>query len=332
MIIGPVISFVMPLTDQTTCWVVTDGKSGMENQCLGLAEALQLAPIIKRVKLRSPWRQFAPYLRHGLDMAFSRGGDAIEPPWPDLLIATGRLSVPASLYVKRTNPSTFVGQLQNPAIDPANFDLVVVPEHDNLAGPNIMTTRGGLHRVTPLMLHQAGENFAPQIAHLRSPRIVVLIGGANAAYKFSELEMRTIAGKLVHTAKIIGGSIIVTPSRRTSAENLEILRNTLRSVPHYIWDQKGANPYYGMLALADYILVTADSVNMVSEACTTGKPVYVVNLPGGSDKFRRFHKSLRDSGHTRAFEGKLKQWGYAPLDDVQRVTVRVQEMLQKQAA
>src|ERR1700761_4695663 len=105
MILGPVISFVMPLLDQTTCWVVTDGKSGMENQCLGLAEALHLAPIIKRVKLRSPWRQFAPFLQVGLDMAFSRGGDSIAPPWPDLLIATGRHSVPASLYVKRSNPS-----------------------------------------------------------------------------------------------------------------------------------------------------------------------------------------------------------------------------------
>src|SRR5580698_3060235 len=95
---------------QTTCWVVTDGKSGMENQCLGLAEALQLAPIVKRVKLRSPWRQFAPFLRYGLDMAFSRGGDPVEPPWPELLIATGRLSVPAALHIKRSNPSTFAIQ------------------------------------------------------------------------------------------------------------------------------------------------------------------------------------------------------------------------------
>src|ERR1700723_80340 len=136
----------MSSNNQITCWVVTDGKSGMENQCLGLAEALGITPIVKRVKLRFPWRPLAPYLRTGLGHAFSAKGDPVAPPWPDLLIATGRLSVPAALYIKQQNPKTFAVQLQDPAIHPRHFDLVVAPEHDRLQGPNVISTRGGLHR------------------------------------------------------------------------------------------------------------------------------------------------------------------------------------------
>ena len=100
-----------------------------------------------------------------------------------------------------------------------------------------------------------------------------------------------------------------------------------RNQPAYIWDGHGANPYYGMLALADAIIVTCDSVNMVSEACTTGKPVYVIDLPGGSDKFRRFHQAMRDDGLTRPFADRLEMWNYPPLNDVELVAERIAEML-----
>ena len=188
-------SMIASSANQITCWVVTDGKAGMENQCLGLAEALGLAPAIMRVKLRSPWRELSPFLRHGLRYAFSRAGNNFGPPWPDLLIATGRASIPASLYVRRASrkdglPSpkrssgfaqagargTLVVQLQNPVIDPAYFDLVVVPRHDGLTGPNVMTTRGALHRVTAEMLAREGEIWRPKLeasaaaAHRRSAR------------------------------------------------------------------------------------------------------------------------------------------------------------------
>ncbi len=317
----------MHSASQVICWVVTDGKSGMENQCLGLAEALGITPIIKRVKLRSPWRQLSPFLKAGLAGAFSPEGDAITPPWPDLLIATGRLSVPASLLVKKVNPGTFIIQLQNPVIDPANFDLVVVPEHDKLRGPNVMVTRGALHRVTPKILHDEAQNFLPRIAHLPFPRIAVLIGGSNAVYRLTPKEMEPVAEQLALAAKVSKGGFLVTPSRRTGAENIAVLREKLRDVPAFIWDEQGPNPYFGMLGAADFIIATCDSVNMVTEACSTGKPVFVVDLPGGSPKFTRFHDAMRRDGYTRKFEGKLERWTYKPLEEVRLVAERVRASL-----
>ena len=226
---------------------------------------------------------------------------------------------------------TFTVQLQNPVIDPSRFDLVVVPRHDTLSGKNVMTTRGALHRVTPEMLATEGAKFAPQFAHLPPPRVAVLIGGSNAVYSLTPREMKVLAEQLAAIAAQ-GVSLLITPSRRTGDENLHILQAALKNTHSYIWDGKGDNPYFAMLALANKILVTCDSVNMVSEACSTGKPVMVIDLPGGSDKFRRFHQAMRDDGFTRPFKGELESWSYTPLNDMQLIATRIREMLAARAA
>jgi len=315
---------------QLSCWVVTDGKVGMENQCIGLAEAVGLTPVVKRIRLRSPWKQLTPYLRLGKRYAFSRKGDPIAPPWPDVLITTGRLSVPAALRVRNASKrKTLCVHIQDPVLDPERFDLVIVPRHDDIRGSKVMTTRGGLHRVLPSLLEAEAEKFRAQFAHLPRPWVAVLIGGANAVYQFTPREMIPLSVQLADVARNHPASLLVTPSRRTGEANLAILQAALHDVPHYVWDGTGANPYYAMLALADYVLVTCDSVNMVSEAATTGKPVQVIQLPGGSAKFNRFHQALQDDGVTRPFTGKLEQWSYAPLNDMELVAARMRGLMQE---
>jgi mitochondrial fission protein ELM1 len=164
---------------------------------------------------------------------------------------------------------------------------------------------------------------------LARPYVSVLIGGSNAAYRLGPAEMTSLARQLVTVARDLKASLLVTPSRRTSEECLAILRAELAPVPHYLWNMSGENPYFGLLGLADYIVVTADSVNMVSESASTGKPVYVVDLPGGSAKFERFHRALRDEGVTRSFAGMLAPYAYTPLDDVAAVAARVEALLRQ---
>jgi mitochondrial fission protein ELM1 len=307
---------------------VTDGKAGMESQCIGLAEALGLAPLVKRVRLRWPWRELTPYMRVGGRAQFARGSDALAPPWPDLLIATGRHSIAASLLVKQLSGGrTKTVQLQNPVIGPNHFDLVVTPRHDRLEGRNVISTRGALHRVTPEVLRAGAQSLALQTMRLERPFIGVLIGGGNAAYRMGQRETTTFARQLASCARTIGASILVTPSRRTGENALRILEIELLNVPHYIWDGRGDNPYFGILGLADFLVVTCDSVNMVSEAANTGKPVYVIDLPGGSEKFRRFHNAFREEGVTRPFTGTLSPYTYRAPDDMGMVVARVNALL-----
>jgi mitochondrial fission protein ELM1 len=305
----------------------------MENQCVGLAERLDVSFHVKRVRLRAPWKWLSPFLRLGLRFAFDSQSDNLVPPWPNLVIASGRAGAMACLYIKREaakqGKKVFTVHIQNPVIDPSRFDLVAVPRHDGLLGANVITTRGALHRVTKQRLTDEAARFQDSYGALPEPRLAVVIGGRNAVYDLLPQDMERMAAQLAELAHEIGGSLMVTTSRRTGAENLAILQKALQGTSHKIWDGEGDNPYYAMLGLADAIFVTADSVNMTSEACTTGKPVYVLPLSGGSDKFRRFHQALRDDGMTRPFDGKLKRWFYTPLNDVELVAQRVREMMGK---
>ena len=135
-----------------------------------------------------------------------------------------------------------------------------------------------------------------------------------------------LARGIAHAARQRNASLLITPSRRTGADVIRILKAELAGVPHYLWDMQSENPYFGLLGLADFLVVTSDSVNMVSEAASTGKPVYVADLPGGSAKFARFHRGLRDDGITRVFEGSLAPYVYARLDDMDAVVARVKAL------
>ena len=305
----------------------------MENQCLGLAEALGMTPVVKRIVARFPWSVLPPQLWFAPLSAPGADGDRLAPPWPDLLIATGRATVAPSIAIRRASHGrTFAVQIQNPTVDPGRFDVVVAPAHDRLAGDNVITTVGALHRVTEARLAADAKRFRPRLRHLPRPLVAVLIGGGNAHYRMTPAVAGRLADDLVRLAVVHKAGLMVTPSRRTGRRNEELIRDKLARLPAEIWDGSGENPYFAYLGLADAVVVTSDSVSMVSEACATGKPVYVFDLDGGSKKFRSFHAELRARGITRPFTGELSQWTYEPLDDMRRVADEVGRRMRKTAA
>jgi mitochondrial fission protein ELM1 len=312
----------------SSCWVVTDGKAGMESQCIGLAEALGLRPTVKRIRMREPWRSLSPWLQIGLSRAFENTAD-ISPPWPDLLIATGRLSVPASLYVRdrsvHQGTRTFTVQIQNPVISPDHFDLVITPLHDELEGPNVISTIGALHRVEPGRLAQEADILRPRIAHLPPPYVGVLVGGTNASYTLGEKEVVKLTSELRTLVGEMSASLLVTPSRRTGDQNIALLKAGLSGLPAFVWGGNGANPYFGILGLADDLIVTVDSVNMISEACASGRRVHVYDLPGGSKKSARFRQALIARGFVRGFTIPLARYEATPLNEMQDVVTAIRQ-------
>ena len=300
----------------------------MQNQCLGLAEALGAETVIKQVHLRPPWKQLSPsILRIGNRWAMTPDSDPITPPWPDVMIATGRHSVASSLLVRACSPSTYRVQIQSPGISPDYFGLVVVPRHDRLRGPNVMTCKGALHRVTPERLAADADKWRDQLAYLPHPRIAVIVGGTNGVYRMTPAIAADLGDKLAALSKRYGAGLMVTASRRTGEEAEAALRSRLEGLPVEFWDGQGDNPYFAYLGLADTIVVTCDSVSMTSEAASTGKPVYVVMLDGGSPKFDSFHRALVEDGITRPFTGEMEDWSYNPLDDTALAAKRVMEEL-----
>ncbi len=315
-----------------TTWIVTDGRAGMVNQCRGLAAVLGVTAEEKTIELAAPWRWLPPALMPDRLFVLSAAGDCLAPPWPELLIASGRKSVAPALAVKRASGGqTFCVQVQNPAAALDRFDLIVTPRHDRLSGDNTFSTLGSLHGITAAVLDDARARFAATLAGLPRPLVAVLLGGNNAVYRMDESVGARLADDLATLADAKGYGLAITASRRTPDDALAAIKlrlaDALANSRAVIWDGTGDNPYLGYLAHADAIVVTGDSVNMISEAAATGKPVHVVELPGGSDKFRRFHSGMREAGITRPFSGAIEDWSYTVPDDTTRAASEIRRRM-----
>lgn len=289
-------------------WIVTNGAAGFEAQALGIAEALGVTPVLKRVNQPAPWRWLAPW------GPVKEPGDVVEP-WPDLVIASGRQAIPyARMIRKHSQGRSFVAVLQDPRVPPSWFDFVWAPAHDRLRGPNVLSTIVSPHRITSQRLTDEAGRIASDISHLPHPRIAVLLGGTTAVYQFDEAAADRLGVQLAELSARYGAGLMVTPSRRTGQAQADIIRRRIKDVPAAMWSGEGPNPYFGYLGLADAIVVTCDSVNMIGEAVSTGKPVYVVELKGGSARSRRFRDAIYAHGAARPFVGDLETWRYEPLN------------------
>jgi mitochondrial fission protein ELM1 len=309
------------MSSKVNAWILADhGKIGTHSQCLGVAQALGLQPIFKTMKPRLPWRVLPPQFWVGALHAQTPGHDPLNGPWPDILIAAGRVSMAPALAVKKQHKKCFTIILQRPYMNPRHFDCVIVPYHDHVTGPNVIPVLGALHRLNDAEIRAAADAYPfPTDA----PITTVLLGGNNRHYKYKESDMKAMAEAL----KMIGGHCFITPSRRTSPELIQMLEGYLKGHSYKIWDGTGQNPYLAYLGLADQIIVTHDSISMASEACFTGKPVYIWEANHTSAKFREFHKDLYDQGYAKPFQWPLPQWKPKKLDEMGRVVKLIKEKI-----
>ncbi len=307
-------------------WAVSDGRAGLQNQVLGLAEAVgrlrSCRITTKRVRWRSGLGRLPTWANPGWTTL--NAGDALNPPWPDLWIAAGRASLPLSLRARRlTGGRSLVVQVQDPGWPAERFDLVAPPEHDGLVGENVTPILGSPNRVTPEGLATELRAFAALLEPLPRPRVAVLIGGRSRAYDLPPARAAALADEIVRAVAAVGGSLLATFSRRTPERAKAAMAERLARSPGMVWDGAGPNPYYAFLAAADAAVVTADSTNMATEAATAGVPVLVADLPGGSAKFERLHAGLRAQGAARPFAGRIETWRYPPLRETERLAAEL---------
>lgn len=316
--------------------VVSDGRTGMENQALGLAEAVQrLTPAdisVRRIRWRPVLDKLPSALKASwmLDLASDPTEPAAGEAWPDLWIATGRATLPMSARVRaRSGGKTLVVQTQDPRWRNDAYDLIVAPAHDRIEGPNVLSITGSPHRVTAARLAEGAAAFADRLESLPRPRVAVLIGGRSRAFDLTEAHAADLADHIAAAVEAVGGSLMLTFSRRTPGAAKAVMTARLSHLPGLIWDGEGPNPYFAFLNFADHILVTEDSANMAAEAASTGKPVHILPMVPlkPADKFARLHADLRERGAARPFDGSLEGWTYPPLAETDRAARAVVERL-----
>jgi uncharacterized protein len=298
------------MSDFAAPWIVSEGLAGLHTQALGLAEAAGLSPESRVLKPTAPWKWIAAKFWPN---PLSAVADSVKAPLPGLAIGCGGMAGAVLAALRRQ--SLRVVQVQNPRIDIRQFDLVIANRHDELTGPNVVVIRTALHRVTPERLAAEAAIWSDRFAAYRRPLVAVLLGGSNGRYRLDRDTGARLAANLAAMARRDAVGIVVTPSRRTDPAVTSLMRDALRPVGGWVWDFTGDNPYFGMLALADMVIVTQDSVSMISEASATSAAVVVAPLPGRSRRQTLFLRTMMDAGRVRLFDGRFVQWPVSPLND-----------------
>jgi mitochondrial fission protein ELM1 len=305
---------------QAPVWVLADPRAGTAAQALGIAERLDLPFRSLALEwgalaaLPWPWPTLA-----GLTAAARA---RIAPPWPRLVISAGRRAAPVALWLGRRGARTV--HCMRPGFGAGRFDLLVVGRHDAPApAPNLMPILGATHRISPARLAAARAEWA-ELGALPGPRLALLVGGP---VRGEGLDMATAAA-LVPAARrhFPDATILATTSRRTGAGATARIAADLAGSPHRLfrWGDAGPNPYAGFLAWADAVIVTADSVSMLSEACATGRPVLIAGEAPG--RHAALAQSLCDAGYASRLSAPGLPHPAAPLDESARVAARLREL------
>jgi mitochondrial fission protein ELM1 len=302
------------------CLVLSDGRRGIENQALGLAERLaRLVDLHIDTHVIAHSKAIAALPpRAQLRLA------SFELPDCDIAIGCGRQAIAALLYVKRARPEVFTVYVQDPRQIPSGFDLVVAPEHDGVLGENVIEMIGSPNRVTDTKIIGETLNFADGLSKLPAPRAAILIGGTSKTHKLDQAAhiAHMLAAQNLMDA---GQSLLITTSRRTP-EFAVLAWKQFASDHDNIWlhDGEGPNPYFAFLGGADLIFVTEDSTNMLTEACATGKPVYRLPMTpksasGKVGKFQTLYDALDARCGVVLYAEQISGADYEPLDETARV-------------
>lgn len=319
------------MSEQVPVWVLADDRAGNVGQCLGVAEALGWPFVVKSIGY-GPLARLPNLLRGAALLGVDRASRAaLSPPWPRLVIAAGRRTAPVARWIKRQCGARLV-QIMDPGPGGrSEFDLIAQPSHDGtlLAGANVLRVSGAPHRVNAAKLAQAADLWRARFAALPRPWVALIVGGDSKSGHFSP-DMATELGHRV-TALAGGGSVLLTTSRRTGTAAQAAL---LAAIPEpgfvHCWGAGGDNPYFGFLALADAVVVTGDSVSMLSEACAAPAAVYVY-APKGlvADKHARLHAQLYAQGYARPLpaQGGFDVWDHPRLNAADDIVAAITERL-----
>ena len=306
------------------CLVISDGRRGIENQALGLAEACaRLRPLTLKSYTVKPARLIAR-LPPKAQLRLSR----FDLPTCDIAIGCGRQAIAPLLFLKATRPEVMSIYIQDPRIDLSYFDLVIAPEHDAVRGPNVELMTGSPNRITEFGLRAATSDFGNELSNYSQPRAAFLIGGTSKSHqldKSSHDQHLSIANQLLAE----GYSLLITTSRRTPdfavADWIKFASNS-----DAVWfhDETKPNPYFAFLGAADKIFVTEESTNMLTESCATGKPVYRLPMAGHmrsgrGGKFQTLYDALERRCGVIRYDQDSEWQAYPPLNETARIAQRV---------
>ena len=306
--------------------LLTEGMHGMISQVEGMAKALNTDYIHKIVRLNFPWNLIPPKFTPISDIVLKDKINMDNNEIPDLIISCGRKSVIPSIFFKKKNSKIFTIHIQDPKVSLKNFDAIVAPEHDNLKGDNVYNSKGAIHYITEMEISKAREYLSEKI---KSEKIISLIlGGPNKYYSFNSDQIINLFDQVKSIFVSNGYRVIIIPSMRTPKETINLAIREMSSCGHVV-DKVDKQAYLSAYALANYVIVTCDSTSMISEAATSGKPIFVAHMKAKKNnyRFKRFFELFKQMGITRDLGEKVESWTYNKHNEAQRIATEIKNKI-----
>ena len=306
--------------------LLTQGMHGMISQVEGMAKALNADYSHKIVRLSFPWNLIPPKFTPISDIILKDKTYLTEGETPGLIISCGRKSVIPSILLKKKNPKIFTIHIQDPKVSFKNFDAIIAPEHDNLNGDNVYSSKGAIHYITESEI----KNAKPYLTNkIKSQKLVSLIlGGPNKYYSFDKDQLNKIFNEIRSNFISKGYAVIVIPSMRTPKIIIDLAIKEF-GADGYVVNSVDKQAYLSAFALATNIVITCDSTSMISEAATSRKPIFVAHMKAKKNnyRFKKFFQLFREMGITKELGDKVDNWTYNRFNEADRIATLMRKKL-----
>ena len=306
--------------------LLTQGMHGMISQVEGMAKALNAEYSHKIVRLSFPWNLIPPKFTPISKIVLKDKTYLTENETLDLIISCGRKSVIPPILLKKKNPKIFTIHIQNPKVSFKNFDAIIAPEHDSLNGDNVYSSKGAIHYITEQEINKAKLYLSDKI---KSQKLVSLIlGGPNKYYSFDKDQLNKIFNEIRSNFISKGYAVIVIPSMRTPKIIIDLAIKEF-GADGYVVNSVDKQAYLSAFALATNIVVTCDSTSMISEAATSGKPIFVAHMKAKKNnyRFKKFFKLFKEVGITRDLGEQVISWKYNKFNEAERIATIISSKL-----
>ena len=297
----------------------------MISQVEGLPKALDIDFTHHKVELNGFWKLIPPNLTPISKKVFKN----FEIPDFDIIISCGRKSIIPSIYLKKNSKKKIYNiHIQDPKINLDNFDFIVSPEHDGLDGNNVINTKGAIHYLNENEINENKDYLKKFINEDNRKILGFIIGGPSKYYEYSTKNLKVIFSVLYNLIRENNFRLVAIPSMRTPKSTIYYAKEFFGD-DHTIIENIDKKAYLSTLALSEYIVVTCDSSSMISESASTGKPIYIANIPPKKNdkRFQKFRNLFRELNITRNLGEELEIWNYQKLDETSRVAKIIKERI-----
>ena len=306
--------------------LLTEGMHGMISQVEGLAKALDLDFIHEKIEINNFWKLFPPKVTPVQDFVFKNKIDSQF----DVVISCGRKSVIPSIYLKKKFKNKIINiHIQEPKVFLDNFDFVVAPEHDDLKGNNVLTSKGAVHYLTNDELDQ-NENYLKSKINTQKKIVTLILGGPTRYYDYNNQVIDGIFSKIEQNFIKNNYQVIIIPSMRTPQNIIEKAKNYFDK-DQIIIPNVDKKAYLSSLKISDHIIVTCDSTSMISEAAITGKPIYVAQMPAikNNQRFKSFFNLFESLNIIKELNNSIENWTYTKLNETNKIANQIKEKIKQ---